>query len=110
MKLKIGDIIFYEKHGIFYVDKIAYILSTDEGNLYELVDYNFWCVTENEIIDESDKRVRDYMCMEKDTMVHLSDVRNWLSHNARNYYESDSWSLFKDEDMIKDLCKSMLYK
>ena len=47
--------------------------------------------------------------MKKDKMVKLSDVREWLQYNARKYYESDSWSSFEDEDMIRDLCKSMLY-
>ena len=109
MNLKVGDRIFYQKNGEFYVDKIADILSTKEGILYELVDYDWWCVTEDELLDESDERVRDYMCMSKDGMVKLSDVRSWLSYNARSYYESDSWSSFKDEDMVKDLCKAMLY-
>jgi len=109
MKLEKGNRIFYQKDGEFYVDRVADVLSTDEGTLYELVDYNWWCVTEDEILDESDERVRDYVCMSKDAMVKLSDVRDWLRYHARNYYESDCWSLFKDEEMIKDLCKSMLF-
>ena len=108
--LKIGDRIFYQKNGYFYIDTVSEVLSTDEGILYQPKDYNFWCVTEDEILDETDERVRDYMCLEKDAMVKLSDVRSWLRYHARNYYEADEWSNFKDEDMIKDLCKSMLYK
>ena len=110
MKLEVGDRIFYQKNGEFYVDKISDILSTKEGTLYELVDYDWWCVTEDELLDESDERVRDYMCLRKDRMVKLSDVRRWLESYAITYYESDSWSLFKSDEMIKDLCKAMLYK
>ena len=109
MKLKIGDRIFYQKNGEFYNDIIADIEIIDGNSIYELVDNYWWCVTEDELLDESDERVRNYMCMSKDAMIKLSDVRNWLRYHARNYYESDSWSLFKDEDMVKDLCKAMLY-
>lgn len=99
-----------KKNGEFYVDKIANIEIIDGKPLYELVDDDWWCVTEDELLDESDERVRDYMCMSKNSMIKLSDVRNWLRYNARNYYESDGWSSFKEEDMIKDLCKAMLYE
>lgn len=109
MGLKPGDKIFYQKNNQFYVDRIADVVSTDEGTLYELVDYDWWCVTDDEILDESDERVRDYLCLEKDAMVKLSDVRDWLICNARSYYESDEWSSFRSKDMIKDLCKDMLY-
>lgn len=37
-------------------------------------------------------------------------VCGWLQSHATDYYESDGWSSFKDEDMIRDLCKAMLYK
>lgn len=108
--LKIGDRIFYQKKGEFYIDRVADVLSTSNGTLYETVDNDFWCVTEDEILDETDERVKNYICLEKDEMVKLSDVRNWLIYHARNYYESDVCSEFKDEEMIKDLCKAMLYK
>ena len=108
--MKIGDKIFYQKNGEFYDDRIADIEIIDGKSIYELVDNDWWCVTEDELLDESDERVRDYMCLIKDGVIKLSDVRNWLRYNARNYYESDGWSLFKDEDMVKDLCKAMLYK
>ena len=108
--MKIGDRIFYEKNGEFYTDRIADIEIIDGNSIYELVDYDWWCVTEDELLDESDERVRDYMCLKKDKMIKLSDVRNWLEYHARTYYESDSWSLFKSDEMIKDLCKAMLYK
>ena len=108
--MKIGDIICYQKNGEFYVDRIADIEIIDGKPIYELADYNWWCVTEDELLDESDERVRDYMCLKKDKMIKLSDAREWLESYARTYYESDSWSLFKSDEMIKDLCKAMLYK
>lgn len=108
--LKVGDKIFYEKDGEFYQDIVTEVLSTDDGSLYSLKDYNWWVVTDNEILDENDKRVQRVLCKSKDKMVSLSEVRSWLQYHARNYYESDSWSLFKDEDMIDDLCIAMLYK
>ena len=107
--LEKGDRIFYEKDGEFYVDRIADIVSTDEGTLYELVYNDFLCVSEDEVLDERDERVRDIVCLERDAMVRLSDVRSWLQSHATDYYESDEWSQFKDEDMIKDLCKAMIY-
>ena len=109
MNLKIGDRIFYEKNGNFYDDRVADVLSTDEGTLYELVEDDFWCVAEDELVDESDERVRDILSLEKDGMIKLSCVRGWLQSHATDYYESDGWSNFKDENMIKDLCKAMLY-
>lgn len=108
--MKIGDRIFYQKNGEFYVDRIADIEIIDGNSIYELVDYDWWCVTEDELLDELDERVRDYMCMSKDAMIRLSDVRDWLRYHALDYYESDCWSSFKSDEMIKDLCKTMLYK
>lgn len=107
--LQIGDRIYYQKNNDFYVDRVAEVVIVDGSPLYSLMDYDWWCVTEDELLDESDDRVRDYVCLEKDGMVKLSDVRSWLNYHARNYYESDSWSYFDDEQMIKDLCKDMLY-
>ena len=107
--MKIGDRIFYQKNGEFYIDRIADIETIDGNSIYELVN-DWWCVTEDELLDESDERVLDYMCLRKDAMIKLSDVRRWLEYYARTYYKSDSWSLFKSEEMIKDLCKAMLYK
>lgn len=109
MTLKKGNTIFYQKNGEFYIDKVADVLTTEEGTLYELVNDDWWCVTDDEILDETDERVKDYMSLKKDGMVELSKIRDWLTYHARDYYESDSWSQFKDEDMIKDLCKAMLY-
>lgn len=108
--MKIGDRIFYQKNGEFYIDRIADIEIIDGNSIYELVDNYWWCVTEDELLDESDERVRDYMCLRKDGMIKLSDVRRWLESHAREYYESDSWSSFESDEMIKDLCKAMLYK
>lgn len=107
--LNIGDKIFYQKNNNFYIDIVKDIVIVDDNVLYELKDYDFWCVTEDELLDESNELVQDYMCLEKDTMVKLSDIRSWLRYHARDYYESDAWSFFNDEDMIKDLCKDMLY-
>ena len=108
--LQVGDRIYYQKNNNFYVDRVTEVVIVDGSPLYSLMDYDWWCVTENELLDESDERVQDYLCMEKDGYVKLSAVRSWLQSYARNYYESDSWSYFNDEDMIKDLCKAMLYK
>lgn len=108
--MKIGDRIFYRKDGKFYVDKIANIEIIDGKSIYEPVEHDWWCVTEDELLDESDEEVRNYMALVKDDMVKLSDVRDWLKFYARDYYESDCWSLFKSDEMIRDLCKDMLYK
>lgn len=107
--LNIGDKIFYQKNNNFYMDIVKDVVIVGDDVLYELTDYDWWCVTEDELLDESDERVQDYLCMEKDGFVKLSAVRSWLQSYARNYYEDDAWSYFNDEDMIKDLCKDMLY-
>ena len=107
--LNIGDKIFYQKNNNFYIDIVKDVVIVGEDVLYELKDYDFWCVTENELLDESDERVQDYLCLEKDQVVKLSDIRSWLRYHARDYYEADCWSSFNDEKMIKDLCKDMLY-
>jgi hypothetical protein len=73
--LNIGDKIFYQKNNIFYVDRITEVVVVDGSPLYSLMDYDWWCVTEDELLDESDERVQDYLCMEKDKYVKLSDVR-----------------------------------
>ena len=108
--MKVGDRIFYQKDGDFYVDKIANIEIIDGKSIYEPDYRNWWCVTEDELLDESDEEVRNYMALVKDDMVKLSDVRDWLKSYAWDYYESDTWSSFHDEEMIRDLCKAMLYK
>ena len=108
--LNIGDRIFFEKGGMFYIDRVADVLTTEEGTLYELVDNNWWVISDDYVLDESDERVRNVLCMSKNTMVKLSDVRHWLSYHARDYYEADAWSEFKSDEMIKDLCKAMLYE
>jgi len=107
--LNVGDRIYYQKNNDFFVDRVTEVVIIDGSPLYSLMDYDWWCVTEDELLDESDDRVRDYVCLEKDALVKLSEVRSWLHNYARNYYESDVWSSFNDKDMIKDLCKSMLY-
>lgn len=110
MSLKKGDRIFFHKNGEFFIDKVRDMVTIDGKTVYELKDNDWWCVTEDEIVDESnDERVRDIICTEKDAMVKLSDVRSWLNYNAYNYYEADCWSFFDYERMIKDLCKYMLY-
>ena len=107
--LQVGDRIYYQKNNNFYVDRVTEVVIVYGSPLYSLMDYDWWCVTENELLDESDDRVRDYVCLEKDGFVKLSAVRSWLHNYARNYYEPDEWSSFNDKDMIKDLCKDMLY-
>ena len=108
--MEIGDRIFFQKNGKFYDDNIAGIEIIDGKPVYKPAYYFWWCVTEDELLDESDERVQDCMCLIKDKMIKLSDVREWLKYHARAYYESDCWSLFKSDEMIKDLCKTMLYK
>lgn len=109
MKLKRGDRIFYQNDGELCVDIVTDILSTEEGTLYEIQEDSYLCVSEEDVLDESDERVRNILSMEKDTTVKLSEIRNWLATHARSYYYSDSWSLFKSEEMIRDLCKAMIY-
>lgn len=108
--MKIGDKIFYQKDGDFYVDEIANIEIINGKPIYEPVERDWWCVTEDELLDESDEKVRNYMALVKNDVVKLSDVRDWLNYHARDYYESDTWSSFNDDEMIRDLCKAMLYK
>ena len=109
-KLNKGDNIFYEKDGVFYRDRVKEVLETEDGNLYTPEDYDWWAVSEDELIPDTDERVRNINCLIEDKMVNLSEIRHWLSFHASDYYESDSWSSFDSEQMIIDLCKHMLYK
>ena len=45
--MKIGDRIFYQKNGEFYIDKIADIEIIDGNTIYEPKYNDWWCVTEN---------------------------------------------------------------
>jgi len=108
-KLNKGDNIFYEKDGVFYRDRVKEVLETEDGNLYTPEDYDWWAVSEDELVPDTDERVRNINCLIEDKMVNLSEIRQWLSFHARDYYESDSWSSFDSEQMIIDLCKHMLY-
>jgi len=54
--------------------------------------------------------VRKVLAQTKDKMISLSEVRSWLKSYARDYYEADEWSEFKDDEMINDLCYDMLYE
>jgi hypothetical protein len=76
---------------------------------YTPEDYDWWAISEDELVPDTDERVRNINCLIEDKMVNLSEIRQWLSFHARNYYESDSWSSFDSEQMIIDLCKHMLY-
>ena len=40
--MKIGDRIFYQKNGEFYIDRIADIETIDGNSIYELVDNDWW--------------------------------------------------------------------
>ena len=70
--MKIGDKIFYRKDGKFYVDEIANIEIIDGKSIYEPNYRNWWSVTEDELLDESDEEVRNYMALVKDDMVKLN--------------------------------------
>ena len=108
--LKIGDTIFFEKYGAVYHATVTEVQTIDGITLYACTDNVWSIVDESEVLDDTDKRVRKVLAQTKDKIISLSKVRSWLTYNARNYYESDEWSEFKDEDMINDLCYDMLYE
>lgn len=108
--LNIGDTIFFEKYGDFYQATVTEVQTIDGVTLYACTD-NIWSIVdESEVLDDTDKRVRKILAQTKDKLISLSEVRSWLKSYARNYYEADEWSDFKDEDMINDLCYDMLYE
>lgn len=108
--LKIGDTIFFEKYGDFYQAKVTEVQTIDGVTLYACNNDIWSIVDESEVLDDTDKRVRKVLAQTKDKMISLSEVRSWLKYNARDYYEADEWSEFKDDEMINDLCYAMLYE
>ena len=91
-------------------NRVKEILETEDGNLYTLEDDDLWTVSEDELVPDTDERVRNITCLIEDKMVALSEIRDWLSSHASEYYESDyTWSSFNGKQMIIDLCKHMLY-
>jgi len=110
MERKVGDLIFFDFHGSFEVDKIKELVEIDGETLINPSYWDNLVLTEKDLLDDNDIRVKEYNALHKDAVIKLSDARRWLQSYLRNYYESDSWSSFDDEQAVKDFCIAMLNK
>lgn len=107
--IKEGDNIFFEIDGCFEKDVAKEVVEVD-GHILITPEYYDWLVlTEKDLLDDTDKRVQEEKALESKKLVSLDEVRSWLSYNAYNYYESDTWSSFDKDKMIRDLCVAMVY-
>lgn len=106
---KKGEKIFFNDYdGDLIVSRVKEVIYVDGKVLITPEDYDWRTLTEADLIDESDIRVKEYQSLHKDATISLADARQWLQDHIRNYYEPSSWSKFDDEQAIKDFCLAML--
>jgi len=108
MNKKVGDLIFFEINGSFYIDRIKELVEIDGKILITPSDWDCLTLMEEDLLDENDIRVKEYNALHKDAFIKLSDARSWLQYHLIDYYESDEWSNFDDEQAVKDFCIAML--
>ena len=107
--MKVGDKIYFVYNGEFIIDRIQEIVEV-EGKLLITPSYYDWLtLTEDDLLDESDERVKGDIAFNTEKMINLVDARNWLEYHLMSYYESDYWSSFNKEQAVLDFCKAMVY-
>ena len=107
--MKVGDKIYFEYNKEFIIDKIQEIVEVDGKTLITPNYYDWLTLTEDDLLDESDERVKSDMAFNTEKMISLSEARNWLKYHLMSYYEADSWSFFNKEQAVIDFCKAMVY-
>lgn len=110
MDRKVGDLIFFDFHGSFQIDRIKELVEIDGETLINPSYWDNLVLTEKDLLDDNDIRVKEYNALHKDAVIKLSDARRWLQYHLRDYYESDSWSSFDDEQAVKDFSIAMLHE
>ena len=108
MDRKVGDLIFFDFHSSFQIDRIKELVEIDGETL---INPSYWdniVLTEKDLLDDNDIRVKEFNALHKDAVIKLSDARRWLQCHLTDYYESDEWSDFNDEQAVKDFCIAML--
>ena len=108
MERKVGDLIFFDFHGSFQIDKIKELVEIDGETLINPLYWDNLVLTEKDLLDDNDIRVKEYNALHNDAVIKLSDARRWLQYHLTDYYESDEWSDFNDEQAVKDFCIAML--
>ena len=109
VRMKVGDKIYFVYNGEFIIDRIQEIVEVD-GKLLITPEYYDWVtLTENDLLDDSDERVKGDISVNTEKMIKLSDARNWLKYHLSSYYESDCWSSFNEEQAVIDFCTAMVY-
>ena len=109
MKIKVGEKIYFEIDGRLEIDKIKEFVTVDGEFLITPSYYSWLTLSKNDLLDESDERVKEDKALHSEKMIKLSEAREWIKHHIRDYYEADEWSNFDDEQAIKDFCKAMVY-
>ena len=107
--MKVGDKIYFVYNGEFIIDRIQEVVDV-EGKLLITPSYYDWLtLTEDDLLDESDERVKGAIAFNSEKMINLVDARNWLEYHLNFYYEPDVWSSFNKEQAVIDFCKAMVY-
>ena len=107
--MKVGDKIYFVYNGEFTIDRIQEIVEVD-GKLLITPEYYDWLtLTENDLLDDSDERVKGDISVNTEKIIKLSDARNWLKYHLSSYYKSDCWSSFNKEQAVIDFCTAMVY-
>ena len=107
--MKVGDKIYFEYNKEFIIDRIQEIIEVDGKMLITSKYYDWLTLTEDDLLGESDERVKDDIAFNTEKMINLSDARSWLNYHLDFYYESDGWSYFNKERAVSDFCKAMVY-
>lgn len=106
---KKGEKIFFNDYdGDLIVSRVKEVIYVDGKVLITPEDYDWRTLTETDLLDESDIRVKEYMSLYKDKTISLAGARQWLQTHITDYYEPSGWSNFNEEQAIKDFCLAML--
>ena len=107
--MKVGDKIYFELNKEFVIDRIQEFIEVDGKILITPSYYDWLTLTEDDLLDESDERVKGDIAFNTEKMINLVDARNWLEYHLISYYEPDVWSSFNKEQAVLDFCKAMVY-
>lgn len=116
-ELKVGDVIYYIMCDEFTVDTIKEIVEVDGELLITPKTYPEYTLTEDNLLDETDDRVKGRIASNSDCLIKLSDARKWLSGHLTDYLQNDGWgdyygefwTFLNDEKLVYDFCKEMYY-
>lgn len=107
--MKVGDKIYFVYNGEFIIDRIQEVVDVEGEFLITPSYYDWLTLTEEDLLDESDERVKGDIAFNSEKMINLKEARHWLEYHLMSYYEPDVWSYFNKEQAVIDFCKAMVY-